>query len=145
MSSRWSRHVQKHEVMMSDEQLADFHLAERRLESLRRCVVHGRRFEALPDDLLAAQWVDAYRAVISNPDEPVLLHQLVTLQCELELRGIEPPRHLVTAQRAQFKEHVERLRHDSSPDPVAWARTLAELAVLRARLAEPKQQGAQEH
>ena len=135
MSSRWITYVHKPGAGMTYEQLVNAHVLERRMERMRRYVVGGRHFAALPEDVLTARWVEAYRALAAAPRDAWRGDALAALECEFELRRIELPMHLVEAERARYREYSERMRR---PTRAVWERAQAELAALRARLQQPK-------
>src|SRR5260370_1071594 len=113
-------------------------IADCQLERSRRYLEHGRRFAGWTADALDAAWVQTYRAARGVPEDASREDDLQDLRCEFDLRGIEPPMHLVAAVADPFTERFEqRIRqHKSDPDAVAEMEEMLER--LRDRLQAPK-------
>ena len=48
MNSDWIRHVQEHEAILSNEDIAEAYLVDKRIKRLEKYLDAGRRFETLP-------------------------------------------------------------------------------------------------
>jgi len=68
-------------------------IAEKTLESIHAYMVRGRYFGGLTEEELNAQWVEVYRAACTLEGEKSC-DALMDLQCEFDLRTVEPPIHL---------------------------------------------------
>ena len=136
MSKRWARQMEQLEAAIDTEALAAFQFADGIGEWTFDYIIAGRRFETLPEPFLAEQWLDAYCTLLSAPHDACAWKQLMSLQCELVLRRIEPPRHLVEA--ARVERAAEEQRRYSEFDPAAFDEAHAELRKLRKRRARPK-------
>jgi hypothetical protein len=123
---------------MNIAELTEAYFADRTVERIRAYMLSGRRLARLTDQSLSDRWVDAYCAAAWAFNDDDRWAELMDLQCEFDLRGGSPPRHLVAAERALILERLDRLKRSCAPDPAAIREVEAELADLRARLREPK-------
>ena len=113
-------------------------IAECQLERSRRYLEHGRRFADWTADALAAASVQTYRAARGVPEDASREDDLQDLRCEFDLRGIEPPMHLVAAEADRFTKRFEQQIHHRKIDPDAVAEMEEMLERLRDRLQAPK-------
>jgi len=112
-------------------------VAEHIVERLREYVVRGRPFADLSEQALGAQWVEVYCAVMALEDDR-RDGELTDLRSEYDLRGIEPPMHLVGAEAAICIARFKRLVHEIRMTPKEMERFDDELEELRERLNRPK-------
>jgi HAMP domain-containing protein len=117
--------------------LINAYIAESQMERLRGYLERGRKLADLPTEALNAAWVDLYRATRGR-ERASRENELQDLSSEFELRGIEPPMHLVAAEAEQFKKRFERQIRESKIDRDAVAKMEEELERLRGRLEAPK-------
>jgi hypothetical protein len=124
-------------VAMNFLELTEAYIADRRMEHIRDYAVRGRPLAGLSAESLTARWVETYRAVNALEDED-REGELIDLRSEFDLRGIEPPMHLVAAESALVGERLKRQVSEGAADPVEVEQTEAKLADLYARLQGPK-------
>ena len=117
--------------------LAAAFLAEKRTERLLDYMVRGRPLAGVGDPALGTQWVVVYRAVMAAGDQRRET-ELMDLRSEFDLRGREPPMHLLSAEAATFTERFLRQVLESEPDPEGSERMDAMLDDLQERLSRPK-------
>ena len=117
--------------------LINAYIAESQMERLRGYLERGRKLADLPTEALNAAWVDTYRAARGR-ERASRENELQNLRCEFDLRGIEPPMHLVAAEAERFKKRFERQIRESKIDPDAVEKMEEELERLRGRLEAPK-------
>jgi hypothetical protein len=122
---------------MNFVQLTQAYLAELCLERTRDYAVRGRPLAGLSVETLSIRWVETYRAVQVLEDEG-REGELLDLRSEFDLRGIEPPLHLVAAELNLFTERFQRQLREGETDWAAVEQTEASLADLYARLQSPK-------
>jgi hypothetical protein len=134
MDLRQSHHS---ENSMNFVDLINASLAEQIVERLREYVVRGRPFANLSEQALGGQWVELYRAVMALEDDR-REGELMDLRSEFDLRGIEPPMHLVEAEAAICITRFKRLVHENRTTPKDIQRFDDELEELRERLSRPK-------
>ena|SRR5947209_6744441 len=117
-------------------ELSKAYFAELNLEHIRDYAVRGRAFAGLSVESLGARWVELYRIVHALEDED-REGELRDLRSEFDLRGIEPPMHLLAAESALARERFQRRLREDATDWAAIEQTEAELADLYARLQGP--------
>ena len=122
---------------MTFAELIEAYIAQLHMEHLRTYLERGRRFAGLTTDALNAAWVDAYHAAFGRRDE-TREQEFVDLGCEFDLRGLEPPTHLVAAESEEFRERFEREVREGPIDLDAVERCEDELEKLHEQLQAPK-------
>jgi hypothetical protein len=122
---------------MNLEDLVEAYVAEQRIDRLRDYVARGRPLAGLSEQTLSTQWVELYRAVKALEQEH-RHSELTDLRSEYDLRGVEPPMHLVSEQAAIFTERFNRQSREFQPAPGEMERFEEKLAELQERLGQPK-------
>jgi hypothetical protein len=122
---------------MTLAELIEAYVAEQRLERMRDYVTRGRPLARIDAESLSSRWVETYRAARALEDER-REGELLDLRSEFDLRGIEPPMHLVAAECALFKERFQRQVRERPIDPAAIELTETKLTDLYTRLRAPK-------
>lgn len=131
MNSKRIRPVQRQDTVVSMEEFAVAYLVEELMKHVDRYLAAGRPFVDLSGSFLAAQWVDAYRAVAAGPETLVRWDRLWNLHCEFFLLGLQPPRERVQAAIIQLREQLDRLRRpENVPDPEGWEQFRAGLKAM---------------
>src|SRR4051794_23629205 len=138
MTNRSLKTVQRHQVRpWTIEERIEADIVEKGLDRIRDYVVGGRSLAGLAAEELSERWVEAYRTARALGDER-RESEFMDLRCEFDLRGIEPPMHLVAAESAMVKQRLERLVREAPIDVASVERAEAELAELYERLQAPK-------
>jgi hypothetical protein len=107
------------------------------LERTRDYVARGRALAGLSVDTLNDRWVEMYRIVHALEDED-REGELLDLRSEFDLRGIEPPLHLVGAEAALAAERLRRRVRENGADVDGAEQLEEKLADLYQRLQGPK-------
>ena len=100
-------------MAMTFLELTEAYVAELSLERIRDYAARGRPLADLSVETLNGRWVEMYRIVHALEDED-REGELLDVRSEFDLRGIEPPLHLVAAESALA---CERLRRRVREDP----------------------------
>ena len=124
---------------LTERQLAKAYVVEKTIENTHRYLLEGRHYAEFSDDEVTGLWVGALRDLAATGfSQDSLKAELLDIESELGLRGLEMPLDRVQPELALFAKHVERRRREGRPDPADCPEARAELADLRARLSRPK-------
>jgi hypothetical protein len=93
----------------SVEQVVDVALAKGTADQLVSYLSRGRRFGKLEETDLTREYVEIMRAWAATPTDPTCRSQISDVTAEYELRRLQPPGDLVSAEWDIIKAAVSRV------------------------------------